>query len=210
MEIYNTVTTQRSCKSCAKKDTISVNITSPKKLVLGLKFNKHDPVSILIKSYLNSIERSNLNMSILKENIIFIAFNEDLNENIYNTMQQSIKLIPRLEYNIIVNSIKITDEAMVYLDVKVNNLTEIINALTPSMNTYDINITSRIHLGKLPETQIESFKNLILDENIDTKQPINANNFVVIFVGGNKNYELKLSDNYKNFYLKPTWLQLIT
>ena len=149
-------------------------------------------------------------MSILKENIIFIAFNEDLNENIYNTMQQSIKLIPRLEYNIIVNSIKITNEAMVYLDVKVNNLTEIINALTPSMNTYDINITSKIHLGKLPETQIESFKNLILDENIDTKQPINANNFVVIFVGGNKNYELKLSDNYKNFYLKPTWLQLTT
>ena len=149
-------------------------------------------------------------MSILKENIIFIAFNEDLNENIYNTMQQSIKLIPRLEYNIIVNSIKITNEAMVYLDVKVNNLTEIINALTPSMNTYDINITSKIHLGKLPETQIESFKNLILEENIDTKQPINANNFVVIFVGGNKNYELKLSDNYKNFYLKPTWLQLTT
>merc|ERR1712120_109021 len=125
-------------------------------------------------------------------------------------MQQSIKLIPRLEYNIIVNSIKITDEGIVFLDVKVNNLTEIINALTPSMNTYDINITSKIHLGKLPETEIEAFKNVILDENIDTKQPITANNFVVIFVGGNKNYELKLSDNYKNFYLKPTWLQLTT
>ena len=112
MEIYNTVTTQRSCKSCANKDTISVNITSPKKLVLGLKFNKHDPVSILIKSYLNSIERSNLHMSKLKENIIFIAFNEDLNENIYNAMQQSIKLIPRLEYNITVNSINVNDEGI--------------------------------------------------------------------------------------------------
>ena len=45
-------------------------------------------------------------------------------------MQQSIKLIPRLEYNIIVNSINVNDEGIVFLDVKVNNLTEIINALT--------------------------------------------------------------------------------
>ena len=79
MEIYNTVNIQKKCKSCAAKDSISVNITPPKKLVLGLKFSKHDPVSVLIKTYLNSIKRSNLNISKLKENIIFIAFNEDQN-----------------------------------------------------------------------------------------------------------------------------------
>ena len=210
MEIYNTVIIQKKCKSCAVKDSISVNITPPKKLVLGLKFSKHDPVSVLIKTYLNSIKRSNLNISKVKENIIFIAFNEDLNEHTYNAMQQSIKLIPRLEYNIIVNSINVNDEGIVFLDVKVNNLTEIITAINPSMNTYDINITSKIHLGMLPENEIEAFKNIILEENIDTKQPLTANNFVVVFVGGNRNYELKLSDDYKGFYLKPTWLQLTT
>ena len=137
MEIYNTVNIQKKCKSCAAKDSILVNITPPKKLVLGLKFSKHDPVSVLIKTYLNSIKRSNLNISKLKENIIFIAFNEDLNENTYNAMQQSIKLIPRLEYNIIVNSINVNDEGIVFFYVKVNNLTEIITAINPSMNTYE-------------------------------------------------------------------------
>ena len=125
-------------------------------------------------------------------------------------MQQSIKLIPRLEYNITVNSINVNEEGIVFMDVKINNLTEIITAITPSLNTFEINITNKIYLGILPETEIEAFKNIILEKNMDIKQPLAANNFVVVFVGGNKNYELKLSEDIKGFYIKPTWVQLTT
>ena len=209
MEGYNTVTIQKkSCKSCSVRDFETVNLTPPKKLVMGLRFSKNDPVSILIKTYLNSIKRANLNISIVKENIVFIAFNEDLNEHIYNAMQQSIKLIPRLEYNVTVNSINVNGEGIVFMDVKINNLTEIITAINPSLNTFDINITNKVYLGILPENEIEAFKNVILEKNIEIKQPLNASNFVVVFVGGNKNYELKLSEDIKGFYLKPTWAQL--
>ena len=210
MESYNTVTIQKKCKSCAVRDFVSVNLTPPKKLVLGLNFSKNDPVSVLIKTYSKSIKRSNLNLSIVKENIVFIAFNEDLNEHTYNAMQQSIKLIPRLEYNITVNSINVNEEGIVFMDVKINNLTEIITAINPSLNTFEMNITNKIHLGILPENEIEAFKNIILEKNMDIKQPLAANNFVVVFVGGNKNYELKLSEDIKGFYLKPTWVQLTT
>ena len=114
MEGYNTVTIQKKCKSCSVRDFETVNLTPPKKLVMGLRFSKNDPVSVLIKTYLNSIKRSNLNLSIVKENIVFIAFNEDLNEHTYNATQQSIKLIPRLEYNVTVNSINVNDLSPIY------------------------------------------------------------------------------------------------
>ena len=110
---------------------------------MGLRFSKNDPVTILIKTYLNSIKRANLNISIVKENIVFIAFNEDLNEHIYNAMKQSIKLIPRLEYNVTVNSVNVNGEGIVYMDVKINNLADIITAINPSLNTFDINITTK-------------------------------------------------------------------
>ena len=164
MEGYNTVTIQKKCTSCSVRDFETVNLTPPKKLVLGLRFGKNDPVSILIKTYLNSIKRANLNISIVKENIVFMAFNEDLNEHIYNAMKQSIKLIPRLEYNVTVNSINVNGEGIVYMEVKINNLTDIITAINPSLNTFDINITNKVYLGILPENEIEAFKNIILEK----------------------------------------------
>ena len=175
---------------------------------MGLRFSKNDPVTILIKTYLNSIKRANLNISIVKENIVFIAFNEDLNEHIYNAMKQSIKLIPRLEYNVTVNSVNVNGEGIVYMDVKINNLADIITAINPSLNTFDINITNKVYLGILPKNEIEAFENIILEKNMEIKQPLTASNFVVVFVGGNRNYELKLSEDIKGFYLKPTWTQL--
>ena len=138
----------------------------------------------------------------------FDLSNEDLNEHIYNAMKQSIKLIPRLEYNVTVNSVNVNGEGIVYMDVKINNLADIITAINPSLNTFDINITNKVYLGILPKNEIEAFENIILEKNMEIKQPLTASNFVVVFVGGNRNYELKLSEDIKGFYLKPTWTQL--
>ena len=56
-------------------------------------------------------------------------------------------------------------------------------------------------MGVVKKEEIERLKATISDTNIDITQPMAANNFIIIFNHDEHKYELKISEDIKNFIL---------
>jgi len=179
-----------------------------KKLVMLVRLN--DATAIFLNTIKNAIKRSGIDMLETKSNCVILGCNQNLTEEIYNTLKINIQEIPKTEYDLIIESVSVDENGIVFLKIKITNLRNIIAKISPNLVVADPSISSTIYIGKIKETQVQKFKLVIMEKDFNYKFPLHASNFGIIFNLPDHKYEVFLSDSPEKMALTPDWHQLTT
>ena len=82
--------------------------------------------------------------------------------------------------------------------------------MSPNLVVADPEISSTIYIGKIKETQVEKFKLVIVEKDLNYKFPLHASNFGINFNLADHKYEVFFSDSTEKMALTPNWRQLTT
>ena len=194
--------------SCRLNSSNIVEGYDNKKLVLLVRLN--DATAIFLNTIKNAVKRAGIDMMETKSNCVILGSNQNLTEEIYNTLKQNIQDIPKTEYELIIESVNIAENGIVFVKIKITNLRNIIAKVSPNLVLADPEISSTIYIGKIKESQIEKFKLVIVEKNLNYKFPLHASNFGINFNLADHKYEVFFSDSPEKMALTPNWRQLTT
>ena len=178
------------------------------KLVMLVKLN--DATALFLNTIKNAIKRAGIDMLETKSNCVILGSNQNLTEDIYNTLKHNIQEIPKTEYELIIDSVNVDDNGIVFLKIKITNLRNIIAKISPNLVVADPAISSTIYIGKIKETQVQKFKLVIMEKDLNYRFPLHASNFCIIFNLPEHKYKVFLSDSPEKMALTPDWHQLTT
>ena len=163
----------------------------------------------LYKQHKKATKRACIDLLERDSQCVILASNPNLTEEIYNNLKRDIEAIPKAEYDIVIDSVNVDFNGIVFLTIQILNIRNIIAKISPNLEIANASISSTVFIGKIKEKDIHKFKMVIM-EDLNFRFPLKTNNFCIIFNLPHNKYEVFFFGKPEKMALTPEWLQLVT